>query len=325
MVHYEKMDRGSIMKRRKLIIGVLLVVLLTGCSSKDGLKTAPEQPEEFEQAEELEQAEDASPAPTRPLLSEEALAYMYQNGRPNGFDFGGVEEDGAFFYEFTRPEEPDFYLRICEDGKTATVRYHGKTMALNDRTTPDGSLLDWHISAGYGGVVSGYGMPFWADMTGDGQPDLLYLQGAVGTGVHGDHCVAYDMAAMAEIPIVEPWQEMAEFVAIETLGEENGYIQCLITDAEGHTYTTCTTSGYDEENIWKKFHYTPVKSEWTALDINEAAGTLTAAMKFGMADPHFGAFHYMGELRAELAYDAEQGAIVRSTPIAVTVYAPDKI
>lgn len=31
------------------------------------------------------------------------------------------------------------------------------------------------------------------------------------------------------------------------------------------------------------------------------------------------------ELTAELAYDAEQVAIVRSTPIAVTVYAPDKI
>lgn len=316
MVKYWEIG-GIFVKGRKWIAGLLLVTLLTGCGVKEGMKTAPEQ------TEEPEQEEKHSP-PTRLLLSEEALAYMYQDGRSNGFDFGGVEENGAFFYEFTRPEEPDFWLRISEYFETATVHYHGQTMALNDRIAPNGSLLDWNISAGYGGVVSGYGMPFWVDMTGDGQPDLLYLQGGGGMGTHTDWCVAYDMASMTEIPITEPWQEMAEFISIETLGEEDGYIQHLITDAGGRTYTAYTISGYDEEDIWREFYYARVKSGWTTLDIN-AEGTLTATMRFGMANPHFATLHYVGELTTELAYDAEQGAIVRSAPITVTVYAPDKV
>ena len=313
------------MKKRGWIAGFLLLVLLAGCGTKEAVT---EQPEERDRAEEAERAEEAAKPtayePERLLLSEEAMAYMYRDGRPNGFDFGGVEEDGAFFYEFTRPEAPDFSLRISEDFETATVYYHGQTMVLNDRTTPNGSLYGWHISAGYGGAVSGYGMPFWADMTGDGQPDLLYLQGGGGTGMHTDWCVAYDLTAMTEIPIVEPWQEMAEFISIETLGEKDGYVQCLITDNEGNTYTAYTASGYDEEDIWQEFRYTPVKSGWTALDINTVEGTLLALMSFGMDDPHFGAFHYMGELTTELAYDAEQEAIVRSGPITVTVYPAEK-
>lgn len=78
--------------------------------------------------------------------------------------------------------------------------------------------------------------------------------------MHTDWCVAYDLTAMTEIPIVEPWQEMAEFISIETLGEEDGYVQCLITDNEGNTYTAYTASGYDEKDIWREFRYTPVKS-----------------------------------------------------------------
>lgn len=240
---------------------------------------------------------------------------MYQDGRPNGFDFGGVE-DGAFFYEFTRPEEPDFYLRIREDGKTANVRYHGKTMALNDRTTPDGSLLDWHISAGYGGVVSGYGMPFWVDMTGDGQPDLLWLQGGGGTGLHTDWCVAYDMEAMTEIPVIEPWQEMAEFITVEPLEWKDGNIVCRVTDGDGGTYT-----GYQlaPEEAWREYAYHSEKSGYTGISIDEENYTLRIYMSFGLEAPHvYGV--YMGELRTELAYDAEKNAIVRSAPIAVSVW-----
>lgn len=311
------------MKKLKWIFCLLVMaVFLAGCVAKDEeLQVVPEQPEETARAEEPEQAEAGS---TRELLSKEALLYMHAEGRSNGFEFGGAEEDGAFYYEFTRPEEPDFYLRISDDFETALVSFQGNTMRLNDRSAPNGSLLEWNISAGYGGAVSGYGMPFWADMTGDGQPDLLYLQGGGGTGMHTDWCVAYDLTAMTEIPIVEPWQEMAEFISIETLGEEDGYVQCLITDNEGNTYTAYTASGYDEKDIWREFRYTPVKSGWTAMDINTEEGTLLALMSFGMDDPHFGAFHYMGELTTELAYDAEQEAIVRSGPITVTVYPAEK-
>lgn len=313
------------MKKQTWIAGFLLLALLTGC----GAKKAAEQPEGQEQAEEAEQAEaGANPTacePERYLLSEEALAYMYQDGRPNGFDFDGVEEDGAFFYEFTRPEELDFSLRISEDFETAVLSYRGKTLVLEGQTAADGTPWYWHISAGYGGAVSGYGMPLWADMTGDGQADLLYLREGTGTGFHRSDCLIFDMTTVKEVPVIEPWQEMAEFIDIETLGEEDGYIQCLVTDAEGHTDTTYMAAGYDEEDVWKKFDYMPVRSDWTALGVHTEEGTWLAIMKFGMADPHFGAFRYIGELTTELAYDAEQNSIVRSGPITVTVYAPDKV
>ena len=142
------------MKRQMWITGILAVALLAGCGaeSSEGKSEPAEVPKE--------QADELPSGPTPMLLTEEALAYMYQDGRPNGFDFGGVEVGGTFFYEFTRPEEPDFSLRISEDEETAIVRYHGQTMRLHDRTAPNGSLLGWHISAGFGGLVSGYGMPF---------------------------------------------------------------------------------------------------------------------------------------------------------------------
>lgn len=311
------------MKKRGWIAGFLLLVLLAGCGTKEAVT---EQPEERDQAEEAERAEEAAKPtacePERYLLSEEALAYMYQDGRPNGFDFGGVEEDGAFFYEFTRPEEPDFSLRISEDFETATVYYHGQTMVLNDRTTPNGSLYGWHISAGYGGAVSGYGMPFWVDMTGDGQPDLLWLEGGGGTGVHEDRCVVYDMATMTEIPIIEPWQEMAEFITVEPLEwqpdkNDGGNLVCQVTDAEGETYTGRL---WVSEETWQEFAYYPRKSGVTWIDVDEETCTLQIRMAFGMENPEFAPLWYMGDLTTELAYDAEQNAIVRSGPIMVSVY-----
>lgn len=287
----------------------LAAALLAGCGS-ERVETAPEE------AVESEQTEEVSQGPARLLLTEEALAYMYRDGRPNGFDFGGVEEDGAFFYEFTRPEEPDFSLRISDDGETAIVRYHGQMMTLNDRTAPSGFLLEWHISAGYGGAVSGYGMPFWVDMTGDGQPDLLYLQGGGGTGLHTDWCVAYDMATMAEIPIVEPWEEMAASISVEPLEWENGGIFCRVTDRDGQVY-----SGFQpaEEESWQECAYVPGKSGHTTIEILAETAELQVTMAFGLECPHiYGA--YMGELKTMMAYDAEEKAIVRSGPITVSMH-----
>lgn len=308
------------MKKSKWMLYLMMAALLVGCAAKEEAEPAAEQ-SAAEQREESEQTEPTAYKPKRLLLSEEALAYMYRDGRPNGFDFGGVEENGAFFYEFTRPEEPDFSLRISEDFETATVYYHGQTMLLNDRISPNGSLYGWHISAGYGGAVSGYGMPFWVDMTGDGQPDLLWLEGGGGTGFHEDRCVVYDMAKMTEIPIIEPWQEMAEFITVEPLEWQpdkhgGGNIVCRVTDAEGETYT-----GYlwASGEAWQEFAYYPGKSGVTRIDVDEETCTLQIGMSFGMENPEFATLWYMGDLTTELAYDAEQNAIVRSGPITVSV------
>ena len=246
------------------------------------------------------------------LLTDAALAYMYQDGRPNGFDFGGVEVGGAFFYEFTRLEEPDFFLRISEDEETAIVRYRGQTMRLHDRTVPK----TWYISAGYGGLVSGYGMPFWVDMTGDGQPDLLYLQGGGGTGFHTDWCVAYDMATMTEIPIVEPWEEMASSISVEPVEWKDGNILCRVTDSDGQVY-----SGFQlaNEETWRECAYVPGKSGYTTIEILAETAELQVTMAFGLEGPHIYGV-YMGELKATMAYDAEENAIVLSGPITVSMF-----
>ena len=310
MITNKQEMRGKCMENQRWFIGLLLAGLLTGCAPLEETVPAEKQPEKSVETK-LEH-----PAPERILLSEAALAYMYRDGRPSGFDFGGVEEDGVFFYEFTRLEEPDFSLRISEDEERAIVSYHGETMVLNDRVAPSGSFLPWHISAGYGGTVSGYGMPFWVDMTGDGQPDLLYLQGGGGTGAHTDWCVAYDMAAMAEIPMIEPWEEMAAFITVEPLEWKDGRIICRVTDGDGRTYLADQPA---REDSWQDCVYRPGKSGYITIDIDEEAAALRVSMAFGMEVPHvFGA--YMGELETELAYDAEQNAIVRSGPITVSIY-----
>lgn len=294
------------MKKQMWITGILAVALLAGCGAKssEGKSEPAEVPEE--------QAGEPSSGPTPMLLTEEALAYMYQDGRPNGFDFGGVEVGGTFFYEFTRPEEPDFFLRISEDEETAIVRYRGQTMRLHDRTVPK----TWHISAGFGGLVSGYGMPFWVDMTGDGQPDLLYLQGGGGTGFHTDWCVAYDMATMTEIPIVEPWEEMASSISVEPVEWKDGNILCRVTDSDGQVY-----SGFQlaNEETWRECAYVPGKSGYTTIEILAETAELQVTMAFGLEGPHIYGV-YMGELKATMAYDAEENAIVLSGPITVSMF-----
>ena len=298
------------MKRQMRITGILAVALLAGCGAESS--EGKSEPTEVSK----EQAGELSSGPTPMLLTEEALAYMYQDGRSNGFDFGGVDVGGTFFYEFTRPEEPDFFLRISEDEETAIVRYHGQTMRLHDRTNLVGRLLEWHISAGYGGAVSGYGMPFWVDMTGDGQPDLLYLQGGGGTGLHTDWCVAYDMATMTEIPIVEPWEEMAASISVEPLEWKDGNILCRVTDGAGQVY-----SGFQpaEEESWQEYAYVPGKSGYTTIEILAETAELQVTMAFGLEGPHIYGF-YMGELKTTMAYDAEANAIVRSGPITVSMF-----
>lgn len=294
------------MKRQMWITGILAVALLAGCGaeSSEGKSEPAEVPKE--------QAGEPSSGPTPMLLTEEALAYMYQDGRPNGFDFGGVEVGGAFFYEFTRPEEPDFFLRISEDEETAIVRYRGQTMRLHDRTVPK----TWHISAGYGGLVSGYGMPFWVDMTGDGQSDLLYLQGGGGTGFHTGWCVVYDMATMTEIPIVEPWEEMASSISVEPVEWKDGNILCRVTDSDGQVY-----SGFQlaNEETWRECAYVPGKSGYTTIEILAETAELQVTMAFGLEGPHIYGV-YMGELKATMAYDAEENAIVLSGPITVSMF-----
>ncbi len=81
-------------------------------------------------------------------------------------------------------------------------------------------------------------MPFWVDLTGDGQPELAWLRGGGGTGVYKNTCTVYDISGEGEIiPLIEPWEEMAASITVEPQGYEDGCVRSLVTDREGSTYT----------------------------------------------------------------------------------------
>ena len=133
-------------------------------------------------------------------------------------------------------------------------------------------------------LVSGYGMPFWVDTTGDGQPDLLYLQGGGGTGLHTDWCVAYDMATMTEIPIVEPWEEMASSISVEPVEWKADNILCRVTDSDGQIYSGFQFLAYEE--TWRECTYVPGKSGYTTIEVLAETAELRVTMAFGLEGPH---------------------------------------
>lgn len=304
---------GDHMKKRITLWILVLTLRLTACGQRGEMP-----PEEAPPALEVQAPEQSGESVrlSRQIMSEEELEYTNREDCSNGFVLAEREEDGALFLEFTRPDAPDFSLRISQDLTEALAEYQGRTMTLERVETPNGTLYDWYVSAGYGGLVSGYSMPSWVDFTGDGQPELAWLRHGSGTGFHESVCTVYNISGQGEIiPLVEPWEEMAASITVEPQDWEDGYIRSLVTDCQGQTYTAWQ---WVQEEAWRDCSYWPGKSGWASLEIDQERCTLEAVMLFGLEVPHmFGA--YMGGLRTELAYDAEQGAIIRSGPIAVSV------
>lgn len=204
-------------------------------------------------------------------------------------------------------------------GQEAVVEYQGSTMTLERVETPNGAFYDWYVSAGCGGLVSGYSMPFWVDLTGDGQPELAWLRGGGGTGVYKNMCTVYDISGEGEIiPLIEPWEEMAASITVEPQGYEGGCVRSLVTDSGGQTYTAWLPAPEKPAEVWRDCCYWPGESGHTYLEIDQDQVALTARMRFGLE----GAYQmtgYIGELRTALAYDAERGTIACSGPISVSV------
>ncbi len=297
--------------RGKVILRALLAALvMTACG-----QTLTEEPPVEPEIQEPEQCEE-SLRESRRIMSEEALEYTNRGENSNGFVLMEREEDGVPFLEFIRLDTPDFSLRINQDLTEAVAVYQGRTMSLERVETPNGALYDWYVSAGYSGLVSGYSMPFWVDLTGDGQPELVWLRHGSGTGFHESVCTVYNVTGEGEIiPLVEPWEEMAASISVSPQAWEDGYIHSLVTDSQGQLHTAWQ---WVQEEVWQDCWYWPGKSGWTSLEINQERGTLEAVMMFGLEVPDmFGI--YMGELRTELSYDTEQRAIVRSGSIVVSV------
>lgn len=308
------------MKGKVILRTLLLALALTACGQSG--EVLPEDPLPEPETHGSEEHEEGLRKPRR-IMYEEALEYTNREENNNGFLLEEREEDGAPFLEFTRPEVPDFSLRINQNLTEAIVEYQGRTMTLERAETPNGSLYDWYVSAGYGGLVSGYSMPFWVDLTGDGRPELTWLRGGGGTGVYKNTCTIYDISGEGEIiPLIEPWEEMAASITVEPQGYEDGCVRSLVTDQEGSAYTAWlpVSEGPEEpEEVWRKCCYWPGESSHTYLEIDQERGVLTARMRFGLE----GAYQmtgYIGELCTTLAYDADQGVITRSGPVSVSVY-----
>lgn len=305
--------------RKKAILWALLALALTACGQSGEVLSEDSPPEP--EIQEPERSEEILREP-RQIMYEEALEYTNREENNNGFLLAEREEDGVPFLEFTRPDVPDFSLRINQDLTEAVVEYQGRTMTLEREETPNGALYDWYVSAGYGGLVSGYSMPFWVDLTGDGQPELVWLRGGGGTGVYKNTCTVYDISGKGEIiPLIEPWEEMAASITVKVQGYEDGCVRSLVRDREGSTYTAwlpVSEEPEEPEEIWQDCCYWPGESSHTYLEIDQDRGVLTARMRFGLE----GAYQmtgYIGELRTRLAYDAERGVIACSGPISVSV------
>ena len=302
------------MKGNVILWTLLLTLAMTACGQNMEVALEERLPEpEIQEAEQCEESLRES----RRIMSEEALEYTNRGENSNGFVLMEREEDGVPFLEFTRPDAPDFSLRINQDLTEAVVEYQERTMSLERVETPNGAPYDWYVSAGYGGLVSGYSMPFWVDLTGDGQPELAWLRHGSGTGFHESVCTVYNVTGEGEtIPLVEPWEEMAASISVSPQAWEDGYIRSFVTDSQGQLHTAWQ---WVQEEVWQDCWYWPGKSGWTSLEIDQERGTLEAVMMFGLEVPDmFGI--YMGELRTELRYDAERGVIVRSGPVSVSVY-----
>ncbi len=303
------------MREKAILWALLLALILTACGQSG--ETLPEEPPPEPEMEEPEHSEEV-PRNRQRIMSEEALEYTNQEDCSNGFLLAERGEGGTPFLEFTRPEEPNFSLCINRDLTEAVVDYQGRTMTLGRVETPNGSLYDWDVSAGYGGLVSGYSMPFWVDLTGDGQPELAWLRHGYGTGFHESVCTVYNISGEGEIiSLVEPWEEMAASVTVEPQDWEDGCIRSLVTDGEGNTYTAWQYWG--QEETWQQVCYQLGKSGWASLEIDQERGIVEAVMMFGLEGPHFFGM-YMGELHTELSYDAERGVIACSGPISVSVF-----
>lgn len=297
------------MRGKAILWALLVVITLTACGQTGEISS--EDPLPDPKIPELEKAVEISREACR-IMSREALEYTNQEENSNGFVLAEREENGVSFLEFTRPEVPDFSLRISRDLVEAVVAYQGRTMTLERVETPNGALYDWYVSAGYGGLVSGYSMPFWVDLTGDGQPELAWLRGGGGTGIYKNVCTVYNISGEGEIiPLIEPWEEMAASITVEPQGYEDGCVRSLVTDGEGRTYTAWL---WAPEDVWRDCYYWPGESSHTYLEIDQEQGVLTARMRFGLEG-----VGYIGELSTTLAYDGEREVIACSGPVSVSV------
>lgn len=125
--------------KKGIVLWILTLALgLTACGQSG--ETQPEEVAPTPEIQAPEQSGETLSLPRR-IMSEEALEYTNREDCANGFVLAEREEDGVPFLEFTRPETPDFSLRINQDLTEAVAKYQGRSMTLERVETPNGALL----------------------------------------------------------------------------------------------------------------------------------------------------------------------------------------
>lgn len=138
------------MRKRAILWALLLPLVLAACGQTGELPQLPPEPETQEQG----RSEEISQEPGR-RLSQGALEYTNREENNNGFLLTEREEDGVPFLEFTRPDVPNFSLRINQDLTEAVVEYQRRTMTLERAETPNGALYDWYSPQAMAGRCPG--------------------------------------------------------------------------------------------------------------------------------------------------------------------------
>lgn len=121
------------MKENVILWTLLLTLALTACGQD--METPPEEPPPEPGLQEPEQYEEVL-WESRQIMSEEALDYTNWEENSNGFVLMEWEEDGVPFLEFTRPDVPDFSLRINQNLTEAVAVYQGGPCRWNEWRRP---------------------------------------------------------------------------------------------------------------------------------------------------------------------------------------------
>ena len=253
-------------------------------------------------------AESSEPAEEGPTgLSHGALEFADQFDRYNdpqaGYDFQISQgELGGQPCYLLHNEAHGVNVLVPENGYDvqAVVEYQGRSLTFE---MPQFVL-------GYG-AVSGEAALWLEDLTGDGTPELVYIYGSGGTGMWHDQVKIFDLAAMAECPVVQNTALFEgavelEFVELRAVQAETGQdTQAVyrITGPNGELdYAGVSLPGGAEEAARQP---QPVMGYYETISLKSGQLIFCTSLSAGLtADPSFSS---LGSLSAPFVYGRQTG------------------
>ena len=197
-------------------------------------------------------------------------------------------------------------------GVQAVVEYQGQSISFE---MPQFVL-------GYG-AVSGEAALWLEDLTGDGTPELIYIYGNGGTGMWHDQVRVFDLAAMAECPVVQDTARFEgavelEFVELRTVQAETGQdTQAVyrITGPNGEQdYAGVSLPDGGEEAARQP---QPVMGYYETISLKSGQLMFCTSLSAGLtADPSFSS---LGSLSAPFVYSRQTGTFTLTGPARLVV------